>query len=69
MKKFIYLLPFVLGACCLIAFNIIGSKVAPDGTLIEPFFLIPIAFILFFIGVISVLIKGINSLHKKHAKA
>ncbi|MBY0754158.1 DUF3955 domain-containing protein [Clostridium sardiniense] len=69
MKKFIYLLPFGLSFCCLISFNIIGSEVAPDGTLVEPFFLIPIAYIFLFIGIISVSIKGIYSLYKKHAKA
>lgn len=69
MKKFIYLLPFVLGFCCLIAFNIIGSEVAPNGALVEPFFLVPIAWLLFFIGIISASIKGVSSLLKKHAKA
>ena len=37
---------------CLIAFAAIGSSVAQDGRLIEPFFLIPIAWLLFLTGAI-----------------
>ncbi len=69
MKKFIYFLPFILSACCFIAFNIIGSKVAPDGILVEPFFLIPIAYILLLFGIILLLIKAMHSLYKKCIKA
>ena len=42
---------FILaGLGCLIAYSVIGSSVAEDGTLVEPFFLIPIAWILFLTG-------------------
>jgi hypothetical protein len=38
----------MLGAFgCIIAFEVIGSEVAEDGTLVEPFYLIPIAWLLF----------------------
>lgn len=41
----------MLGAFgCIIAFEVIGSTVAEDGTLIEPFFLIPMAWLLFLTG-------------------
>ena len=46
---------------CVIAFEIIGSSVNEDGTLVEPFFLIPIAWLLFATGVIlgiATFIKG-----------
>jgi hypothetical protein len=46
---------------CLIAFEVIGSAVAEDGTLVEPFFLIPIAWLLFLTGgmlAIATYIKG-----------
>jgi len=46
---------------CLIAFEVIGSSVAEDGTLVEPFFLIPIAWLLFLTGgmlAIATYIKG-----------
>jgi len=38
------------GLGCLIAFAAIGSSVAQDGRLVEPFFLIPIAWMLFLMG-------------------
>lgn len=42
----------MLGAFgCIIAFEVIGSEVAEDGTLVEPFFLIPIAWFLFLAGI------------------
>jgi hypothetical protein len=41
----------MLGAFgCIIAFEAIGSEVAEDGTLIEPFYLIPIAWLLLITG-------------------
>ena len=43
MKKYIYILPFILGIFCFIISGISGSSIAPNGMLIEPFFfLIPI---------------------------
>lgn len=56
MKKYaLNLIPFVIGLGCFIAFNIIGSKVLPNGTLDEPFFLIPIACMFFAIGIVGVI--------------
>ena len=53
---------FILaGLGCVIAYSVIGSSVAEDGTLVEPFFLIPIAWILFLTGgmlAIALFIKG-----------
>ena len=49
------------GLGCVIAYSVIGSSVAEDGTLVEPFFLIPVAWILFLTGgmlAIALLIKG-----------
>jgi hypothetical protein len=40
------------GLGCLIAFAAIGSSVAQDGRLVEPFFLIPIAWLLALTGAI-----------------
>ena len=37
---------------CIIAFEAIGSEVTEDGTLIEPFFLIPLAWLLFLTALI-----------------
>jgi hypothetical protein len=61
MKK-VYV-PFVflgLGAACLIAFHVIGSEVAPDGELIESFWLIPIGELLIAIGLVTALVLYIK---------
>ena len=43
----------MLGAFgCIIAFEALGSEVAEDGTLVEPFFLIPLAWLLFLTALI-----------------
>lgn len=67
MKK-IYLcviIPLVLGIGCFIAFESIGSHVSEDGTLIEPFGLIPIGYLMFATSLIASLIIGIKTLLKK----
>ncbi|MEG1256236.1 DUF3955 domain-containing protein [Clostridium sp.] len=57
MKKYrLTLIPFVLSVACIIVYNIIGSEVAADGTLIEPFFLIPIGWLFFGIGIIAIIV-------------
>lgn len=64
MKKYILsAIPFVIAVICLAAYNMIGSSVAPDGTLNEPFFLIPIFWLFTLIGVIGLIIRF--SSHKK----
>lgn len=46
----------MLGAFgCIIAFEAIGSEVAEDGTLVEPFYLIPIAWLLFLTALVLVI--------------
>ena len=40
----------IAGLGCFVAFSVIGSEVAEDGTLVEPFFLIPLAWLLFLTG-------------------
>jgi predicted anti-sigma-YlaC factor YlaD len=40
---------------CFIAYNVIGAKVLPDGTLIEPFALIPIGYIFVLVFIISLI--------------
>ncbi|MBU2037400.1 DUF3955 domain-containing protein [Patescibacteria group bacterium] len=67
MKK-IYLvaiIPFILGISCIIAYNIIGSSVAEDGTLVEPFALLPIGWLMLAIGIVSSFILGIKFLIRK----
>lgn len=60
MKKYLISAILVLiGIACFISYNIIGSEVAADGTLIEPFFLIPIGFLAIFLGIASSLMLSI----------
>jgi hypothetical protein len=49
MKRFSIAL-MLAGIGCAIAFEVIGSSVSDNGTLVEPFFLIPIAWLLFLLG-------------------
>ena len=57
--------PIVLGVLCLIIYSMMGSSVAPDGTLAEPFFLLPLSYLFVFSGVISVLFVATLSMFKK----
>lgn len=57
-KNILFAIPFILAACCIVAFNLIGSTVNSEGFLIEPFFLIPFACIFFLVGVISLVVRG-----------
>lgn len=40
---------------CLVAYALIGAELASDGTLIEPFFLVPMAWLFLLIGFVSAL--------------
>lgn len=54
MKKS-YLISALLifaGLCCGVAYNLIGAYVRPDGLLVEPFYLIPLTYLMVFLGVI-----------------
>lgn len=65
MKKYrISLLCLLMTALSVVSFNLIGSKVLEDGTLKEPFFLIPIAYLFLFISIISAVVIKINDVYK-----
>jgi len=51
------LISFIVGGGCFVTFSIIGSEVAPDGTLIEPFALIPIGYLFITIGIITSIVS------------
>lgn len=55
------LLPLIAGIGCLVSFNMMGSKVAADGTIVEPFYLLPMGYSLLAIGVIGL---GVNVIKK-----
>ncbi|AIK37186.1 DUF3955 domain-containing protein [Bacillus pseudomycoides] len=69
MKKYILpLIPFILGIGSLVSYNTIGSKVASDGTLVEPFYLLPMGYAFLAISIISLFVskmKKVNELIKK----
>lgn len=50
---------FLLGVCCVIAYNVKGSSIAPDGTLVESFGFIPLGWFFFFLAFIFGLAAGI----------
>jgi hypothetical protein len=65
MKKYILaLIPFILGIGCIVSFNSIGSTVASDGTLVEPFYLLPIGYSLIAIGIISLFVSKMKKVTK-----
>ena len=68
-KKFLILIPFIIGIGCVVAYSIIGSEIAPDGTLLEPFYLIPMSFLFMTIGIILVLAVNIVSFVRKSKKS
>ncbi len=53
--RLIYIIPFVLGVGCAIAYRAHGSYVAEDGTLVEAFGFVPIGMLLFVIGGIALI--------------
>ena len=57
--------PILLGVICFLAKAIIGSNVAADGTLEEPFFLILIGYLLVFLGIVSLGGVALISMFKK----
>ncbi|MGE7024527.1 DUF3955 domain-containing protein [Solibacillus cecembensis] len=65
MKYVIASTPILLGVICFIAYTIIGSNVAADGKLEEPFFLLPIGLLLFFLGIVSLAGMALISMFKK----
>ncbi|MGE7997564.1 DUF3955 domain-containing protein [Lysinibacillus sp. NPDC093190] len=67
MKKYIFATsPIVIGVLCLFMKGIIGDELLPDGTLVERnFFLIPLSYLFFFSGIISLLFATIFSTVKK----
>lgn len=61
-KKYLVSLIFIfISIVCAVSFEIIGSEVLADGTLVEPFYLIPLSFLFFAIGIISGIIVFIIS--------
>jgi hypothetical protein len=61
MKKYnIAIILFFIGTIELITFKIVGSKLDPDGILIEPFWLLPTGYIFILLSVISTIVNFIR---------
>lgn len=60
MKKTILtLIPFMMTAVFALIYNLQGSWVANDGTLVEAFYCIPLGFLSFAIGILAVAVQCI----------
>lgn len=58
--------PIFLGIILLIIRWMIGDSIEADGTLVEPFFLVVLFYLLILIGIISLSSVAILSIFKKH---
>ncbi|MEI8360806.1 MAG: DUF3955 domain-containing protein [bacterium] len=56
---------FCLSIGCILNYSLIGSHVDKNGTLVEPFFLITLSWLFFFIGIILGIVSIINHWLKK----
>lgn len=67
LKKYLVaILSFFIGVGCFVTYSIIGSYVAEDGMLVEPFFLIPVGYLFLFSAVGSfLLVKFFHIVKKK----
>ena len=66
MKKYYFTFATILaGIICAVAYRIIGSEIAPDGTLVEPFYLIPMSYLFFFAGLIGLIVITVSKLRKQ----
>lgn len=65
MKKYrVSIILLALSVISFVSFKAIGVEVAPDGTLVEPFFLIGIGSIFFLLSIVSLVVTSILSLIK-----
>ncbi len=63
-KYYFAITPLILGIGCFVIFNIIGTDMTSDGTLIESFGFIPVGFLLITIGlIVSTTISTIGIFH------
>lgn len=66
MKKYLpTFILVILDIICVVAYNIIGSEVLEDGTLVEPFFLIPIAWLIALVAIVTGVVTFIISRKRK----
>lgn len=67
MKKYLLnVIPFIIVGICFLAYNVIGSEVLADGTLSEPFYLIPMAYLFVLIGLVWLIVNVVSLFIKKN---
>jgi len=67
-KHIISIISFLATIGCVIAYEVIGSTVQPDGMLSEPFYLIPLTYFFLTIAVISTIFSLIKNKRKALVK-
>lgn len=58
-------IPLLIGALCLLIKNVMGETITSDGTLKEAFFLIPLSYLFFLLGILSLSFVAIKARLKK----
>lgn len=66
MKKYLLsIVTLLISVIFIIAYGAIGTEILPDGTLKEPFFLIPFAYIFVVIAIVSAVIIFVKNKLKR----
>lgn len=67
MNRYMYvsLILLTVGFILRAIYYYIGSSIAPDGTLVEPFFLIPLSVLFVFIGILVLIVGIIHRIRSK----
>jgi len=60
-----FLFSIIASVGCLVAFNVIGSYVTPEGFLVEPFALIPLTYLFGLAAFLSGLVLGVLSIKRR----
>lgn len=69
IKKYsVALVGLCFGLFCLVRYQMIGSYVAADGMLVEPFYLIPLGYMGLLTAVVSFLVIGLKARTQKLIK-
>nr|WP_241201145.1 DUF3955 domain-containing protein [Lysobacter enzymogenes] len=63
----ISLLCFVLAAACAAGYRAIGAQIDAEGFLHEPFPLIPLGYLSFFVGAVCAATAGVRALRRRRA--
>lgn len=69
MKKYLLsLISFGIAIVCIVAYSIMGISISTNGTISEPFFLLPLSYLFALVGLISTIVVQAKRLSCKHKK-